>query len=61
LFPYWNRFGIQRHFGVMQPEDVARAVVHAVTAPAHMWVRLIEVQPQAPLDSLDSLDSLEPG
>ena len=26
-FPHWQRFGIQRHFNTMQPEDVARAVV----------------------------------
>ncbi|GIU89319.1 MAG: putative oxidoreductase [Acidimicrobiia bacterium] len=49
LFPYWQRFGIQRHFGVMQPDDVARAVVAAVTAPPHMWVPVVEVQPQPPL------------
>ncbi len=49
LFPYWQRFGIQRHFEVMQPGDLARTVVAAVTAPSHMWVPLVEVQPQAPL------------
>jgi NAD(P)-dependent dehydrogenase (short-subunit alcohol dehydrogenase family) len=48
IFPRWQRFGIQRHFNTMQPEDVARAVVAVVTAPAHMWVPLIEVQPVAP-------------
>jgi NAD(P)-dependent dehydrogenase (short-subunit alcohol dehydrogenase family) len=48
IIPEWQRFGIQRHFNMMQPEDVARAVVHAVTAPAHMWTRIIEVQPVPP-------------
>jgi|tagenome__1003787_1003787.scaffolds.fasta_scaffold20987070_9 NAD(P)-dependent dehydrogenase (short-subunit alcohol dehydrogenase family) len=48
IIPHWQRFGIQRHFNMMQPEDVARAVVHAVTAPAHMWTRIIEVQPVPP-------------
>jgi NAD(P)-dependent dehydrogenase (short-subunit alcohol dehydrogenase family) len=50
LFPVWQRFGTQRHFHTMQPEDVARAVVSVVTAPAHMWVPVIEVQPNPPLD-----------
>jgi NAD(P)-dependent dehydrogenase (short-subunit alcohol dehydrogenase family) len=46
IIPHWQRFGIQRHFNTMQPEDVARAVVDVVTAPAHMWMRVVEVQPQ---------------
>jgi NAD(P)-dependent dehydrogenase (short-subunit alcohol dehydrogenase family) len=44
----WQRFGIQRHFKTMQPDDVARAVVAVVTAPPHMWTRLVEVQPLPP-------------
>lgn len=50
LFPRWRRFGLQRHFHTMQPEDIARAVVQVVTAPAHMWVPVLEVQPNPPLD-----------
>jgi NADP-dependent 3-hydroxy acid dehydrogenase YdfG len=49
LFPRWQRFGLQRHFNTMQPEDIARAVVHAVTAPPHMWVPILEIQPNPPL------------
>jgi NAD(P)-dependent dehydrogenase (short-subunit alcohol dehydrogenase family) len=48
LTPTWQRFGIQRHFNTMQPEDVARAVVTVVTAPPHMWVPIVEVQPNPP-------------
>jgi NADP-dependent 3-hydroxy acid dehydrogenase YdfG len=44
----WQRFGIQRHFNTMHADDVARAVVAVVTAPPHMWTRLIEVQPLPP-------------
>jgi len=44
----WQRFGIQRHFNTMQADDVARAVVAVVTAPPHMWTRLVEVQPLPP-------------
>jgi len=49
LIPHWQRFGIQRHFHTIQPEDVARAVVSVVTAPAHMWIPIVEVQPNPPL------------
>ena len=50
LMPRWQKFGIQRHFNTMQPEDVARAVVSVVTAPAHMWVPIVELQPNPPRD-----------
>jgi NADP-dependent 3-hydroxy acid dehydrogenase YdfG len=50
LMPRWQRFGIQRHFNTMRPEDVARAVISVVTAPAHMWIPIVEVQPNPPLD-----------
>ncbi len=50
LFPRWKRFGLQRHFHTMQPEDIARAIVQVVTAPPHMWVPIVEVQPNPPLD-----------
>jgi NADP-dependent 3-hydroxy acid dehydrogenase YdfG len=49
LIPYWQRFGAQRHWGVLQPEDVAAAVVHAVSAPRGAHVSEIEVVPPAPL------------
>ena len=48
IIPRWQRFGVQRHFDQLQPEDVARAVVNVVTAPAHVWTRIVEVQPQPP-------------
>ncbi|HEV7525216.1 MAG TPA: SDR family NAD(P)-dependent oxidoreductase [Acidimicrobiia bacterium] len=51
LMPRWQHFGIQRHFNTMDPGDVARAVVHVVTAPAHMWVPIVEVQPNPPLET----------
>jgi len=50
LMPRWQKFGVQRHFNTMYPEDVARAVVTVVTAPPHMRMPLVEVQPIAPLD-----------
>ena len=44
----WQRFGIQRHFNTMHADDVARTVVAVVTAPPHMWTRVVEVQPLPP-------------
>jgi NADP-dependent 3-hydroxy acid dehydrogenase YdfG len=50
LIPYWQRFGAQRHWGVLQPENVAAVVAHAVTAPRGAHVSEIEVLPQAPIE-----------
>jgi NAD(P)-dependent dehydrogenase (short-subunit alcohol dehydrogenase family) len=50
LMPRWQRFGIQRHFHTMQPEDIGRAVMTVVTAPSHMWVPVVEVQPNPPVE-----------
>jgi NAD(P)-dependent dehydrogenase (short-subunit alcohol dehydrogenase family) len=50
LMPRWQRFGIQRHWNMMQPDDVARAVVTVVTSPPHMWVPIVEVQPNPPVE-----------
>jgi NAD(P)-dependent dehydrogenase (short-subunit alcohol dehydrogenase family) len=50
LMPRWQRFGIQRHFNTMEPEDIARAVVTVVTAPAHMWMPIVELQPNPPVE-----------
>jgi NADP-dependent 3-hydroxy acid dehydrogenase YdfG len=48
LMTYWPRFGIQRHFHTLNPQDVARAVVYAVTSPPGVHVDIVEVQPEAP-------------
>jgi NAD(P)-dependent dehydrogenase (short-subunit alcohol dehydrogenase family) len=48
LMPYWERFGVHRHWNTMEPDDVGRAVAAVVTAPDHMWVSIVEVQPRAP-------------
>lgn len=48
LVDLWPRFGIQRHFNTMNPEDIAAAVVHALCAPPHSRVDTIEMQPVAP-------------
>jgi NADP-dependent 3-hydroxy acid dehydrogenase YdfG len=48
LMDTWPRFGIQRHMNTLDPADVARAVVYAVTAPPGVNLDLIEVQPEPP-------------
>ncbi len=50
LLAYWNRYGLQRHGGVLEPEAIARAVVTVVTAPPGVRIDTIEVQPEAPVD-----------
>ncbi len=49
LVAYWPHFGLQRHFGVMPSEAVARAVKLAVTTPPGVMLDTIEVQPEAPV------------
>ncbi|HVP30388.1 MAG TPA: SDR family NAD(P)-dependent oxidoreductase [Myxococcota bacterium] len=44
----WTRFGLQRHYALLPPESVARAVVAAVTAAPGTQLREIEVTPEAP-------------
>jgi NAD(P)-dependent dehydrogenase (short-subunit alcohol dehydrogenase family) len=48
LIPYWQRFGAQRHWGMLEPEDVARAVVHVVTAPPGAHLAEVAVEPVPP-------------
>jgi NADP-dependent 3-hydroxy acid dehydrogenase YdfG len=50
LMTYWPKFGIQRHFHTLEPADVARAVVYAVTSPPGVHVDTLEVQPEAPIE-----------
>ena len=52
---HWASFGLrdarmlaEGNLGLLTPEDVARAVVHAVTQPRHVLVDTIELQPAVP-------------
>lgn len=52
---YWASFGLrdarmlaQGNLGLLMPDDVARAVVHAVTQPRHVLLDTIELQPTVP-------------
>ena len=44
----WKHFGLQRNLAFMDPEVVATAVVHAVTAPKGATLASIELQPEGP-------------
>jgi len=48
LMEYWPHYGIQRHFNTLNPADIARAVVYAVTSPPGVHIDVVEVQPEAP-------------
>jgi NADP-dependent 3-hydroxy acid dehydrogenase YdfG len=52
---HWASFGLrdarmltQGSLGILMPDDVARAVVHAVTQPRHVLQDTIELQPSVP-------------
>jgi NADP-dependent 3-hydroxy acid dehydrogenase YdfG len=52
---HWASFGLrdarmlaQGNLGMLMPDDVARAVVHAVTQPRHVLLDTIELQPSVP-------------
>jgi NAD(P)-dependent dehydrogenase (short-subunit alcohol dehydrogenase family) len=44
----WKHFGLQRNLAFMDPDVVATAVVHAVTAPKGATLASIELQPEGP-------------
>ncbi len=52
---HWASFGLrdarmlaQGNLNILMPEEVARAVVHAVTQPRHVLLDTIELQPSVP-------------
>ena len=48
LIPYWQHFGVQRHWGTLDPATVADAVVRVVAAPPGVHLAEVEVLPGAP-------------
>lgn len=59
LLAYWNRYGLQRHGGVLEPEAIAQAVLTVVTAPPGVLIDTIEVQPEAPVDDAGPAQAIE--
>jgi hypothetical protein len=48
----WFRMNLRRHTGLMQPHDVAEAVVALVTLPRGHQYSFMEVMPTAPIGAL---------
>jgi NADP-dependent 3-hydroxy acid dehydrogenase YdfG len=49
LYSDWQRWGVVRHDGLLQAEQVAQAITTVATLPRGMHVTMIEVQPEAPI------------
>lgn len=47
----WPRYGLLRHAGLMEPVQVARAIVASLQAPRGMHLDLVTVNPEAPANS----------
>jgi NAD(P)-dependent dehydrogenase (short-subunit alcohol dehydrogenase family) len=47
----WVRFGLARHPHFLRPEAIARAIATVVSAPRGTHHRLVEVDPEAPLEA----------
>jgi NADP-dependent 3-hydroxy acid dehydrogenase YdfG len=47
----WVRFGLARHPHFLRPEAIARAIATVVSAPRGTHLRLVEVDPEAPLEA----------
>jgi NAD(P)-dependent dehydrogenase (short-subunit alcohol dehydrogenase family) len=56
LTGYWQHFGLQRHFGLLEPADVGRAVATVVTARPGIMYDTLEVQPECPIGDQRTLD-----
>ncbi len=46
----WIHWGLARHGGFLDADDIAAAVMAVVSAPRGTHLALVEVQPEAPLD-----------
>jgi NADP-dependent 3-hydroxy acid dehydrogenase YdfG len=51
LVTSWQRFGLVRHTGYLLPDHVAQAVVGVVSAPRGCHLSLVEVTPEAPVET----------
>lgn len=49
LYGSWQRWGVQRHGGLLDAAHVAHAVVTVATAPRGMHLTVVDVQPEAPV------------
>lgn len=55
----WKHFGLQRHLHFLDPQVIADAVVHAITAPRGAAIAIVELQPAAPVGSAETYSGPE--
>ena len=46
---YWQHYGLQRHFGLLDAADVGRAVATVVTTRPGIMYDTLEIQPECPV------------
>jgi NADP-dependent 3-hydroxy acid dehydrogenase YdfG len=51
LVTSWQKFGLVRHAGYLLPDHVAQAIVGVVSAPRGCHYSLVEVNPEAPVET----------
>jgi NADP-dependent 3-hydroxy acid dehydrogenase YdfG len=49
LYESWQKWGVQRHHGILRAEQVALTVALMATLPRGMYLPVVEVQPEAPI------------
>ena len=49
LTGFWQHYGLQRHFGLLDPSDVGRAVATVGTARPGIMYDTLEIQPECPV------------
>jgi len=66
LTGYWQHYGLQRHFGLLDAADVGRAVATVVTTRPGIMYDTLEIQPECPIGDQRAFDEnmindLQPG
>jgi NAD(P)-dependent dehydrogenase (short-subunit alcohol dehydrogenase family) len=56
LTGYWQRYGLQRHFGLLDAADVGRAVATVVTTRPGIMYDTLEIQPECPVGDQRAFD-----
>jgi NADP-dependent 3-hydroxy acid dehydrogenase YdfG len=51
LLDEWARWGLVRHMNLLQPSDVAAAVTAVVSIPRGAHITLLEIEPEAPIQT----------
>jgi NADP-dependent 3-hydroxy acid dehydrogenase YdfG len=57
LTGYWQHYGLQRHFGLLDTADVGRAVATVVTTRPGIMYDTLEVQPECPIGDDRTLET----